>query len=169
VDHWNPAYVGLGSNIDDPLRQLRTAVVELTGLEASRIFAVSAFYRNPPFGPVAQPDFVNAVVGMLTQRGPTELLAELRRIEAAHGRTRRAGDRWGPRTLDLDLLVYSDQSIDMPDLRIPHPGIRDRNFVLLPLAEVAPALLIPGLGIAGVLAGSCNRAGLTKIAEAVPG
>ena len=100
-----------------------------------------------------QPDFVNAVASVLTQLSAADLLCELQRIEAERGRERDAV-RWGPRVLDLDLLVYSDQRIDLPDLSVPHPGIAERNFVLLPLAEVAPSLEIPGLGrISGLGAG----------------
>jgi 2-amino-4-hydroxy-6-hydroxymethyldihydropteridine diphosphokinase len=168
LDHWTPAYVGLGSNLGDPLAELKRAVKDLHRLRATRVVAVSSFYENPPFGPVAQPDFVNAVAGILTQLKPAELLAELRRIEEAHGRTRRPGDKWGPRTLDLDLLVFGAESADTPELRIPHPGIRHRNFVLLPLAEIAPALLIPGVGVAGALAEACDGSGLRKVAQPEP-
>lgn len=165
MDHWSPAYVGLGSNLSDPVHQLRSAVEDLDGIPGARVVAVSSFYWNPPYGPVAQPDFLNAVVGLLTLRGPAELLTELRRIEAGHGRIRRPGDKWGPRTLDLDLLVFGDVTVDTPELRIPHPGMTDRNFVLLPLAEIAPALHIPGLGVAGALAARCDGSILSRLAD----
>jgi 2-amino-4-hydroxy-6-hydroxymethyldihydropteridine diphosphokinase len=160
--------VGLGSNLGDPLAHLRRAIMDLRSLPGTRVVAVSSFYENPPFGPVAQPDFVNAVAGILTRLKPAELLAQLRQLEVAHGRTRRAGDKWGPRTLDLDVLVFGAESADTPELKIPHPGIRQRNFVLLPLAEIAPALLIPGVGVAGSLAAACDGSSLRKVAPPEP-
>ncbi|MCH7537353.1 MAG: 2-amino-4-hydroxy-6-hydroxymethyldihydropteridine diphosphokinase [Proteobacteria bacterium] len=143
--HWYPAYVGLGSNLDSPVRQLESAFELLAEIPRSRLVQRSALYRSAPFGGVEQPDFVNAVATMLTQLTAGELLLELQRIEHARGRERGAV-RWGPRVLDLDLLVYSNQEIDEDKLTVPHPGIGERNFVLLPLEEVAPELVIPGLG-----------------------
>ena len=107
--------------------------------------AASSLYRSMPFGGIEQPDFVNAVAALLTTRPPGDLLAELQEIERRQGRER-DGTRWGPRVLDLDLLVYSGVSVDEPGLTVPHPGIAERNFVLLPLGEIAPDLVIPGLG-----------------------
>ncbi|MCH8159102.1 MAG: 2-amino-4-hydroxy-6-hydroxymethyldihydropteridine diphosphokinase [Proteobacteria bacterium] len=143
--HWYPAYVGLGSNLDSPVRQLESAFELLAKIPRSRLVQRSALYRSAPLGGVEQPDFVNAVATMLTQLTAGELLLELQRIEQARGRERGAV-RWGPRILDLDLLVYSNQEIDEDQLTVPHPGIGERNFVLLPLEEVAPELVIPGLG-----------------------
>ena len=144
-EHWYPAYVGLGSNLQGPTRQLENAFELLAGIPATRLIRKSSLYRSAPFGGVEQPDFVNAAAALITQLSAAELLRELQRIENARGRER--GDvRWGPRVLDLDLLVYSDQKIDEQDLIVPHPGIGERNFVLLPLGEVAPGLNIPGLG-----------------------
>lgn len=143
--HWYPAYVGLGSNLDSPVRQLESAFELLAKIPRSRLVQRSALYRSAPLGGVEQPDFVNAVATMLTQLTAGELLLELQRIEQARGRERGAV-RWGPRVLDLDLLVYSNQEIDEDQLTVPHPGIGERNFVLLPLEEVAPELVIPGLG-----------------------
>ena len=145
TEHWYPAYVGLGSNLQGPTRQLEDAFELLAGIPGTRLIRKSALYRSAPFGGVEQPDFVNAAAALMTQLPAAELLRELQLIEQAQGRER--GDvRWGPRVLDLDLLVYSDQKIDEQDLIIPHPGIGERNFVLLPLGEVAPGLNIPGLG-----------------------
>jgi 2-amino-4-hydroxy-6-hydroxymethyldihydropteridine diphosphokinase len=166
--HWTPAYVGLGSNLGDPQRQLREALRDIGKLPDARLIAVSSFYENPPFGPVVQPDFVNAVAGILARHTASALLGELRRIEAAHGRDRTPGHKWGPRTLDLDLLVFGAETSDTEQLRLPHPGIRDRNFVLLPLAEIAPALLIPGVGVAAALAAQCDGASLRRIANSEP-
>jgi 2-amino-4-hydroxy-6-hydroxymethyldihydropteridine diphosphokinase len=144
-DHWIPAYVGLGSNLQGPARQLEIAFELLGDIRATRVVKRSSLYRSVPFGGVEQPDFVNAAVSLLTQLTAQELLLELQRIETDRGRDR--GEvRWGPRVLDLDLLVYSNQTIDEPGLSVPHPGIGERNFVLLPLAEIAPELSIPGLG-----------------------
>ena len=144
-EHWFPAYVGLGSNLQGPVKQLERTFEELNAIPVTRLIKQSSLYRSEPFGGVEQPDFVNAVAALLTQLSAQDILRELQRIENERGRER--GDvRWGPRILDLDLLVYSDQVIDESDLSVPHPGISERNFVLLPLGEIAPKLTIPGLG-----------------------
>lgn len=143
--HWYPAYVGLGSNLQGPARQLENTFDLLNAIPKTRLIRRSSLYRSAPFGGIEQPDFVNAVAALLTQLSAMELLEELQRIESLRGRER--GDpRWGPRVLDLDLLVYSDQKIAEPSLIVPHPGIGVRNFVLLPLAEIAAELTVPGLG-----------------------
>jgi len=142
---WIPAYVGLGSNLHGPARQIEVAFRLLAKIPATRVVKRSSLYRSVPFGGVEQPDFVNAAVSLLTQLTAPELLLELQRIETERGRDR--GEvRWGPRVLDLDLLVYSNRTIDEPGLSVPHPGIGERNFVLLPLREIAPDIDIPGLG-----------------------
>ena len=138
--HWYPAYVGLGSNLHGPAGQLQAAIEMLGTLARTRLIAQSSLYRSAPFGGIEQPDFMNAAVSLLTQLTAQELLAEMRR-----GRDRDEV-RWGPRVLDLDLLVYGGMTIAEPDLVVPHPGIAERNFVLLPLQEIAPELVIPGLG-----------------------
>jgi len=143
--HWYPAYVGLGSNLHGPARQLETTFELLGDIRATRLISRSSLYRSAPFGGVDQPDFINAVASLLTQLSAQDLLRELQRVEDERGRER-GGVRWGPRVLDLDLLVYSNQKIDEPGLCVPHPGIAERNFVLLPLGEIAPELNIPGLG-----------------------
>ena len=145
TERWYPAYVGLGSNLQEPERQLEDAFELLAGILRTRLIKKSSLYRSAPFGGVEQPDFVNAAAALMTRLSAAELLIELQRIENERGRER--GDvQWGPRVLDLDLLVYSNQKINDHDLIVPHPGIRERNFVLLPLGEVAPGLIIPGLG-----------------------
>jgi 2-amino-4-hydroxy-6-hydroxymethyldihydropteridine diphosphokinase len=145
TDHWYPAYVGLGSNQQEPARQIENAFELLAGIRNTRLIKKSVLYRSAPFGGVEQPDFVNAVAALMTRLSAAELLLELQRIENKSGRER--GDvRWGPRILDLDLLAFSNQIIEEPNLCVPHPGIGERNFVLLPLAEVAPGLNVPGLG-----------------------
>ncbi len=150
--HWYPAYIGIGSNLDSPARQVRNAFELLDDLPATRVFARSSLYRSAPFGGVEQPDFVNAVAGLLTRLEPQELLTRMQAIQRARGRIDDEV-RWGPRVLDLDLLVYSSRMIESDDLTVPHPGIAERNFVLLPLQEIAPELFIPGLGqLAGLAA-----------------
>jgi len=143
---WVPAYIGLGSNLDDPEQQVRRALTALRDLPQTLPGRESRLYRNPPLGPQDQPDYVNAVAGVLTQLAPRALLTQLQALETALGRTRVAGDRWGPRIIDLDLLVYGSQSVAEPGLDLPHPGISERNFVLFPLNDVAPGLTVPGQG-----------------------
>ena len=160
--HWFPAYIGLGSNLRSPARQLETAFELLGDIRTSRLVGRSSLYRSAPFGGVEQPDFVNAAASLLTQLSAQDLLLELQRIEKVRGRER--GDvRWGPRVLDLDLLVYSNLHIDEPDLTIPHPGIGERNFVLLPLKEIAPELSIPGLGRISTLDGDSIEPKISRI------
>jgi len=157
------AYIGLGSNLADPRSQLLTAFDELARLPRSRLQATSSLYRSAPLGPPDQPDYLNAVAALETKLAPLALLAELQAIEAAHQRVR--GERWGPRTLDLDLLLYADQRIDLPGLTVPHPGLPERSFVLYPLAEIAPALAIPGHGALDGLLEQCARGSLVVIEE----
>ncbi|MEQ8232075.1 MAG: 2-amino-4-hydroxy-6-hydroxymethyldihydropteridine diphosphokinase [Gammaproteobacteria bacterium] len=139
------AYIGLGSNLDDPAAQVRHALRALDDLPGTRRVAASRLYRNPPMGPQDQPDYVNAVAALDTSLAAEALLSELQGLERAQGRVR-GGQRWGPRRIDLDLLVYDTARIDRPGLAVPHPGIAERAFVLVPLAEIAPALDIPGHG-----------------------
>jgi 2-amino-4-hydroxy-6-hydroxymethyldihydropteridine diphosphokinase len=143
--HWYPAYVGIGSNLQGPVRQVEDAIGLLAEIPQTRLAARSSLYRSGAFGGIEQPDFVNAVAAFVTILSPSDLLGELQAIENRQGRERGEA-RWGPRVIDLDLLVYSWQNIDTPELSVPHPGIGERNFVLLPLVEIAPDLVIPGLG-----------------------
>jgi 2-amino-4-hydroxy-6-hydroxymethyldihydropteridine diphosphokinase len=156
---WHPAYVGLGSNLKDPPAQVRGALAELAGVADTRVVATSRLYRSAPLGPPDQPHYVNAVAGLLTRLTPESLLASLQAVEERHGRDR-SGPKWGPRTLDLDLLLYGDRVVNEPALRLPHPHLHERNFVLVPLAEIAPALSVPGLGRVELLAGRCGHDGL---------
>lgn len=142
---WRPAYVGLGSNLQGPAGQLDSAFDLLAAIPDTRLIARSSLYRSAPFGGVEQPDFVNAAAALLTRLSAQQLLDELQSIESRRGRER-DGVRWGPRILDLDLLVYANEAIDEAGLTVPHPGIAERNFVLLPLKEIAPGLVVPGLG-----------------------
>ncbi|MDJ0906657.1 MAG: 2-amino-4-hydroxy-6-hydroxymethyldihydropteridine diphosphokinase [Woeseiaceae bacterium] len=138
------AFVGIGSNLDNPAGQVARAMLALQELPRTDLAARSSLYRSAPLGPVKQPDFVNAVAQLDTGLDAAELLRRLQAIERRHGRER--AERWGPRVIDLDLLVYADEVIDAAGLTVPHPGIAERNFVLLPLQEIAPDLIIPGLG-----------------------
>jgi 2-amino-4-hydroxy-6-hydroxymethyldihydropteridine diphosphokinase len=150
---WRPAYVGIGSNLDSPRDQVARAVEALGQLPDTLLWQTSPLYGSAPLDGSEQPDFINAVAALLTQLDAHSLFTSLRQIEAAQGRARDA-QQWGPRTLDLDLLVFSGESIDQKDLKVPHPGIAERNFVLLPLCDIAPHLRIPGLGsVSGLAAG----------------
>jgi len=160
---WIPAYIGVGSNLDDPERQVRAALALLGELADCRLVAHSALYRNPPMGPADQPDYVNAVAGLLTLQAPDALLRSLQALEQRLGRVREAGDRWGPRIIDLDLLVYGRLQHSVPGLNLPHPGIFERNFVLLPLCDIAPALEVPGQGIVAVMAAGADRTALQRL------
>jgi 2-amino-4-hydroxy-6-hydroxymethyldihydropteridine diphosphokinase len=138
------AFVALGSNLEDPRRQLREAFSALDAISGSRLVARSPVYRSKPIGPADQPDYLNAVVELETRLEAEELLDQLQRIEQQQGRQR--SRRWGPRTLDLDLLAFGDQRVDTTRLRVPHPEIPNRAFVLVPLADLANDLELPGLG-----------------------
>lgn len=139
------AYVGLGSNLDAPHAQVERALLELDKLPQTRLIARSRLYRTAPWGGIAQPDFINAVAQLETGLDAHELMRALLAIEHRAGR-RRSGERNGPRILDLDLLLYGEQRIADPDLHVPHPHLHERAFVLVPLAEIAPDLTVPGHG-----------------------
>lgn len=134
-------FIGLGSNLDDPHRQLLTAFEALAAIEGCRLERRSSLYRSDPVGPQDQPDFINAVAELYTSLEPETLLDRLQQIERNHRRVRER--HWGPRTLDLDLLLYDNRVIDTERLRVPHPFMRERGFVLWPLAEIAPELALP--------------------------
>jgi 2-amino-4-hydroxy-6-hydroxymethyldihydropteridine diphosphokinase len=159
---WQPAYVGLGSNLDDPPRQLALALGQLGALPSTRLVAVSSPYRTAPFGPVAQPEFVNAVAALLTQLAPEPLLERLRAIELELGRGP-VRERWGPRRIDLDLLVLGCERRSGEALTLPHPGIPERGFVLYPLREIAPDLEVPGAGVVRQLAAKLPSEGIVRI------
>jgi 2-amino-4-hydroxy-6-hydroxymethyldihydropteridine diphosphokinase len=158
-----PAYIAVGSNLDDPEAQVRAGIAALRGLPDSRLVAVSALLRNPALGREPQPDYINAVAGMLTRLAPAALLEALLAIEARAGRRRADERRWAPRTLDLDLLIHGEQQLRSPNLILPHPGIAQRNFVLFPLLEIAPGLHVPGLGPVATLAAAVGSAGLVRV------
>ncbi|QXP84480.1 2-amino-4-hydroxy-6-hydroxymethyldihydropteridine diphosphokinase [Methylococcus sp. Mc7] len=158
------AYIGLGGNLGDAAETVRTARRAIGTAPGVRELAFSSLYRSAPMGPSGQPDYVNAVMAVATTLAPPELLQALQRIEQTHGRVR-TGERWGPRTLDLDLLLYDDLVLDTETLTIPHPGIAEREFVLYPLAEIAPDLHVPSRGPLRELVRNCPRRGLTVIAH----
>lgn len=156
------AYVGLGSNLNDPSAQINRALQALASLPGTRLCQRSQLYINPPMGPQDQPDYVNAVVQLETTLAPLELLDHLQNIEAAQGRVR-SKERWGARTLDLDLLLFGELMLDDPRLTLPHPGMHERNFVLYPLAEIAPQLAIPGRAPMAALLAQCPVRGLRPL------
>jgi 2-amino-4-hydroxy-6-hydroxymethyldihydropteridine diphosphokinase len=147
---WIPAYVGLGSNLDEPAARVREALVRLAALPRTRFVTASRLWRTRPVGPQDQPDFVNACAAVLTQLGVTEFHAALRELESALGKVPPAV-RFGPRRIDLDLLVYGEVVHHDERLDVPHPRLHERAFVLYPLAEIAPDLPVPGRGRVSVL------------------
>lgn len=159
---WQPAYIGLGSNLGDPLARLRAALDAIAALPGVTALVVSPLYRTVPFGPVAQPDFVNAAAGVLTTLDPEALHAQLRALEQRLGR-RPPRERWGPREIDLDLLVHGAARREEPALTLPHPGISQRDFVLYPLRDIAPDLVVPGLGSVRALAARVEDRGATRL------
>jgi 2-amino-4-hydroxy-6-hydroxymethyldihydropteridine diphosphokinase len=140
------AYIGVGSNLGDPERNVREALVLLGREEGIRVLAVSTLRETDPVGYEKQPRFLNGAVALETELAPRELLDRLLAIELRLGRVRGEGPRFGPRTIDLDLLVYGSETVDEPGLQVPHPRLGERFFALEPLAELAPELEIPGLG-----------------------
>ena len=140
------AFVGIGSNLGEPERQIAAALDELAAEDGVDLVGVSTLRETQPVGYLDQPNFLNGVAQLETELPPRELLERLLAIEARLGRVRGEGPRFGPRTLDLDLLVYGDETIDEPGLTVPHPRLAERRFALEPLAELAPGLKIPGLG-----------------------
>jgi 2-amino-4-hydroxy-6-hydroxymethyldihydropteridine diphosphokinase len=158
------AYVGLGSNLADPVAQVRRALDELARIPDTQVAARSPLYMSPPLGPRDQPDYINAVAALDTVLAPLDLLAALHDIERQHGRMRDA-TRWGPRSLDLDMLLYGDVVMDTPELTLPHPGLTERAFVLYPLFDVAPQMSVPGRGTVRELR---DRLSMPQIARLEP-
>ena len=144
------ACIGLGGNLGDAATTLRAAQEALDRIPGTRLLRASRLYRTPAWGKTEQPDFINAAALLETRMSPRELLDGLLAIEREFGRTRAVdgSDRWGARTLDLDLLLYGDAEIDEAGLHVPHPHLHERAFALLPLVEIAPDAMIPGRGLA---------------------
>lgn len=136
------AYIAIGSNLASPLEQVNAAVKAIGDIPESCILAVSSFYRTPPLGPQDQPDYLNAAVALETALVPEELLNHTQRIELQQGRVRKA-ERWGPRTLDLDIMLFGNQVINTERLTVPHYDMKNRGFMLWPLFEIAPELIFP--------------------------
>lgn len=148
----NRVYLALGSNLADPLRQVRHALDALDAIEQTQRVAVSSFYRTPPYGPPDQPDYLNAAVALDTLLSPEALLDHTQRIELEQGRVRKA-ERWGPRTLDLDIMLFGDRVLNTPRLTIPHYDMLRRAFMLVPLLEIAPQAQLPdGRSLAAIAA-----------------
>lgn len=157
------AFIGLGSNLDDPRMQLKNALREIDQTNDVALVRVSSFYETVPVGLADQPMFVNAVAEVVTTLSPFDLLAALQAIELGHARIR--GERNGPRTLDLDILLFNDWALDEDGLVIPHPRMHLRAFVLAPLVEIAPSVYIPGCGVATTLFAALDRSGVTRWSE----
>ncbi|NMW29186.1 2-amino-4-hydroxy-6-hydroxymethyldihydropteridine diphosphokinase [Escherichia fergusonii] len=152
------AYIAIGSNLASPLEQVNAAVKALSEIPQSKILAVSSFYRTPPLGPQDQPDYLNAAVALETSLAPEELLNHTQRIELQQGRVRKA-ERWGPRTLDLDIMLFGNEVINTERLTVPHYDMKNRGFMLWPLFEIAPELVFPdGLFLNKLL----HKKGFTK-------
>ena len=152
-------YIALGSNLADPLQQVESALTALKQIPHSRFQRSSRFYRSKPLGPQNQPDYLNTVVELWTDLEPEQLLDQTQAIELNHGRVRKK-ERWGPRTLDLDILFYGNQTINSPRLTVPHYDMKNREFVLYPLAEIAPDLVFPDGTILSELLLTVPRNGL---------
>ena len=156
------AFIGLGSNLDDPEAKVRQAITALAELPQAQLEAVSSLYRSAPVGSAGQPDFVNAVARLSTDVAPQTLLAALLALEKHFGRERSLPN--APRTLDLDLLLYDAQCMAVPGLTLPHPRMHQRAFVLAPLVEIAPACVIPGIGPAADWLGRCRDQVIERLA-----
>ena len=157
------AYIGLGSNLNGPIGQVRQALEALRTLPHTRLKACSPLYRSRPLGPPGQADYINAVADIDTKLPALELLTALQWLENRQGRVR--AERWGPRTLDLDILLYGDLLLDDPRLTIPHPRLPERAFVLYPLRDIAPQLRLPDGRDLDVLLGNCPPWELERLQE----
>lgn len=159
------ALIGIGSNLHGPVKQVRAAIHDLAHLPGSALVAASSLYWSPPLGGLPQPPYVNAVAAVRTIRAPLALLAHLQAIERRHGR-RPSRTRWASRNLDLDVLTYGDLRLDTPRLRLPHPGIPERAFVLIPIREMfGPDYRVRGLGTVSELLERCPVMALTQVTD----
>ena len=160
----NTVFIGLGSNLDEPLLQIQRAIASLKEISGTKFISVSNNYRSVPMGPQDQPDYINAVAKLATKLSAENLLDELQNIENKQGRVRK--QRWGARTLDLDILLYSDEVISTERLAVPHIGISERNFVLYPLNDlVDDNFEIPSVGIMSELLAACPMTGIIRLTE----
>lgn len=157
------ALLALGGNVGDVRTTLDRAVAALCDGSEVRLMARSSDYRTPPWGVTEQPAFINCAIVAATELPPPALLARAQSVERAFGRDRAQERRWGPRTLDIDLIAYDDIALDTPELKLPHPRLFERAFVLVPLAEIAPARRIAGVRVSDALA-NLNQTGIEKLA-----
>ena len=164
--HKEHCYIGLGSNQGDSDALLNSAIEAINELDETRVLKPSSFYASSPMGPQDQPDFVNAVVLVETSLAPLTLLHALQEIENRHGRVRQ-GERWGPRTLDLDILIFGNQELQSEELTIPHYGMGDREFVLVPLFEIAPGMVMPDGQPLAAWVSRCNLDGLRRLRTSI--
>lgn len=156
-------YLGLGSNLESPAEQLRAARTTIATESGISEISFSSLYRSPPMGGIQQPDYVNAVMEIETDFSPLKLLTVMQAIENEHGRVR--SERWGARTLDIDILLFGDKVLNFPDLVVPHYGMAERAFVLYPLFEIAPNLEIPTHGKLADLVSRCPLDGLERLSD----
>ncbi|MCL7713937.1 2-amino-4-hydroxy-6-hydroxymethyldihydropteridine diphosphokinase [Stenotrophomonas mori] len=157
------AGVGVGANLGDAPATVRAALRALAELPGCRLRAASRLYRTPAWGDPDQPDFINAAAALETASSAPALLEQLLAVEQAFGRVRLPGERWRPRTLDLDLLLYGDQVVDLPQLKVPHPFLHQRAFALMPLSEVLPGAVIPGRGTLADALAAVETCGIAPI------
>ena len=158
---WRAAYAAIGSNLNNPRERVLEALTRLSQVPSIQSVLASRLYRSHPMGPQDQPEFVNAAAGFVTQLNARELLDAMLDVERSMGRTR--GERWGPRVIDLDLIWMVGAATEQPGLSLPHPGVSSRNFVLYPLADIAPMLKIPGLGLVLDLKSAAGDAGISVL------
>lgn len=162
------AFIGLGGNLGDVTSSFRSAAASIAALPETRVITGSGLYASPAWGGLAQPDYLNAVLEIDTGLSAIALLEALLAIERVHGRDRSVAPRWGPRPLDCDILLYADAIIDSECLQVPHPRMAERAFVLLPLAEIAPDLSVPGLGALMPLLDHISEQPIRRLAEGIP-
>ena len=160
--HNHNAYIGLGSNLGESVQQLVSAICALNELEGCTVVKCSSFYQSKPMGPQDQPSYINAVAHIATTSSPQDLLIQLQNIENLHGRVREK-ERWGPRTLDLDILLYENETINTDVLTIPHYGMAEREFVLVPLFEIAPSMIMPDGSPIATWVAKCSLQGLKRL------
>lgn len=161
-DFLNTVYIGLGANLNEPHGQVLRALETISGLTKTKLLAQSSFYQSTPMGPQDQSDYINAVVKIETHFSAIALLDQLQAIEQNQGRVRK-DERWGPRTLDLDILLFNNDTINLPRLTVPHYGMKQRNFVLIPLAEIAPDLILPDTTLLSDLVEKIDKQGIQKL------
>ena len=148
-------YIGLGSNIENPVVQIKNAIKALNELSESKVLINSGYFKSKPMGPKDQPDYVNAVVEIETTLSADELLKKCQLIEQSQGRVKKR--HWGERIIDIDILLYADQQIKTDDLSVPHPGISSRDFVYMPLLKVNPEIQVPGKGLLKTIVESASE------------